>query len=55
VRPAPGGEQRRIAAGKVKRDVAQLGHCLLHLEKGEKGAIMSGISDLARAKGALRW
>lgn len=30
--PAPGGEQRRIAVGEVKRYVAELGHCLLHVE-----------------------
>ena len=35
--PVLGGEQCGIAVGEVKRYVAELGHCLLHVEGGEKG------------------
>ncbi len=35
--PALGGEQRGIAVGEAKRYVAELGHCLLHVEVGETG------------------
>jgi hypothetical protein len=36
--PAVGGEQRAIAVGEAKRYVADLGHCLLHVEVGDTEA-----------------